>query len=128
MTSEVQLGRSVLESKERTELQAIAEQLSVKTTSRMKKADLISEILTAAGVGEPAAPSEAPARPAGRRPAAAKVEKADDGGSSAERSDSAADEGTTSETGDDEGTEAPRANNDRRRGDQNRGQQRDGQQ
>ena len=28
MTSDVQLGRSVLESKERTELQAIAEQLS----------------------------------------------------------------------------------------------------
>ena len=72
MTSDVQLGRSVLESKERTELQAIAEQLSVKTTSRMKKADLIDGILTAAGVGEPAAPApstEAPA-PAAAAPVA----------------------------------------------------------
>jgi len=59
MASDTQLGRSVLESKERTELQAIAEQLSVKTTSRMKKADLISGILTAAGVGEQ--PAEKPA-------------------------------------------------------------------
>ena len=65
MTSDVQLGRSVLESKERTELQTIAEQLSVKTTSRMKKADLISGILEAAGVSEsPSAPAEEkPARP-----------------------------------------------------------------
>jgi transcription termination factor Rho len=56
MTSDTQLGKSVLESKERTELQAIAEQLSVKTTSRMKKADLIAEILTAAGVGSETPP------------------------------------------------------------------------
>jgi len=61
MTSDTQLGRSVLESKDKTELQAIAEQLSVKTTSRMKKADVISEILSAAGVGEAPAADRAPA-------------------------------------------------------------------
>ena len=77
MTSDTQLGRSVLESKERTELQAIAEQLSVKTTSRMKKADLIAEILTAAGVGSEA-PASIEATPAAResssgRPARAKA-------------------------------------------------------
>ncbi len=80
MTTEAQLGRSVLESKERTELQAIAEQLSVKATSRMKKADLIDEILSAAGV------DKAPAKPAGRAPKAAKAEDAvDDSTSSAPR-------------------------------------------
>ena len=83
MTSDTQLGRSVLESKERTELQAIAEQLSVKTTSRMKKADLISEILTAAGVGEApapaaAAPSAPAARPARVRAPETPAEEGDD--------------------------------------------------
>jgi transcription termination factor Rho len=52
VTTDTQMGRSVLESKERAELQAIAEQLSVKTNSRMKKADLIDGILSAAGVGD----------------------------------------------------------------------------
>ena len=60
MTSDVQLGRSVLEAKERSELQTIAEQLSVKTTSRMKKAEIISGILEAAGVSEAPAPAPAP--------------------------------------------------------------------
>jgi transcription termination factor Rho len=77
MTSDTQLGRSVLESKERTELQAIAEQLSVKTTSRMKKADLIAEILTAAGVGADAPASvetsPAPSGATSGRPARAKA-------------------------------------------------------
>ncbi len=77
MTSDTQLGRSVLESKERTELQAIAEQLSVKTTSRMKKADLIAEILTAAGVGAEAPASvetnTAPSGATSGRPARAKA-------------------------------------------------------
>jgi transcription termination factor Rho len=72
MTTEAQLGRSVLESKERTELQAIAEQLSVKSTSRMKKADLIDEILSAAGV------DNTPSTPTGRPPKAAKAEDTDD--------------------------------------------------
>jgi transcription termination factor Rho len=80
MTSDVQLGRSVLESKERAELQTIAEQLSVKTTSRMKKADLISGILEAAGVSE--APSTAPSEERTERPARTpkpKASAADDG-------------------------------------------------
>ncbi len=74
MTSDVQLGRSVLESKERTELQTIAEQLSVKTTSRMKKADLISGILEAAGVSE--SPAAAPSEDRADRPARAPRSKA----------------------------------------------------
>jgi transcription termination factor Rho len=50
MTAEQQLERSVLESKERDELHAIAQALSVKTTSRTKKADMIDGILRATGV------------------------------------------------------------------------------
>ena len=74
MTSDVQFGRNVLESKERAELQAIAEQLSVKTTTRMKKGEIIDGILSAAGVGETSAEPKAPKR-SGRPPkAAAKVE------------------------------------------------------
>jgi transcription termination factor Rho len=75
MTSDVQFGRNVLESKERAELQAIAEQLSVKTTTRMKKGEIIDGILSAAGVGEQSAEPTAPKR-SGRPPkAAAKVEE-----------------------------------------------------
>ena len=51
MTAEQQLERSVLESKERDELHAIAQALSVKTTTRTKKADIIDGILKATGVG-----------------------------------------------------------------------------
>ena len=73
MTSDVQFGRNVLESKERAELQTIAEQLSVKTTTRMKKGEIIEGILSAAGVGE-SSPESPPAR-RGRPPkAAAKFE------------------------------------------------------
>ncbi|MGH9099722.1 MAG: transcription termination factor Rho [Acidimicrobiales bacterium] len=50
MTAEPQLERSVLEGKERDELQAIAQALSVKTNTRTKKADMIDGILKAAGV------------------------------------------------------------------------------
>ena len=82
MTSDVQLGRSVLESKERTELQTIAEQLSVKTTSRMKKADLISGILEAAGVSEsppaPAAEAQAPRPARTPRPQAPETQASED--------------------------------------------------
>ena len=78
MTSDVQLGRTVLESKERTELQTIAEQLSVKTTSRMKKADLISGILEAAGVAEGSS-SDTGAQP--KRPRAQRAERTDAEGS-----------------------------------------------
>jgi transcription termination factor Rho len=50
MTAEQQLERSVLEGKERDELQAIAQAMSIKTTTRTKKADIIDQILTATGV------------------------------------------------------------------------------
>jgi transcription termination factor Rho len=50
MTAEQQLERSVLESKERDELHAIAQAMSLKTTTRTKKADIIDQILTATGV------------------------------------------------------------------------------
>jgi transcription termination factor Rho len=61
MTAEQQLERSVLESKERDELHAIAQAMAIKTTSRTKKADIIDSILTATGVNVvadgPSAPS-----------------------------------------------------------------------
>ena len=47
MTAEQQLERSVLEGKERDELSAIAQAMSLKTTSRTKKADIIDQILDA---------------------------------------------------------------------------------
>jgi len=50
MTAEQQLERSVLESKERDELNAIAQAMSLKTTTRTKKADIIDQILDATGV------------------------------------------------------------------------------
>jgi transcription termination factor Rho len=50
MTAEQQLERSVLEGKERDELSAIAQAMSLKTTTRTKKADLIDQILDATGV------------------------------------------------------------------------------
>ncbi len=70
MTAEQQLERSVLESKERDELHAIAQALSVKTNTRTKKADIIDGILKATGVavegetvnGHAPGPSEAGAR------------------------------------------------------------------
>src|SRR3984893_17114568 len=100
MTAEQQLERSVLEGKERDELSAIAQAMSLKTTTRTKKADIIDRILDATGVttngesngtrngGAPNAatvngwgPSVTPARPKpARRPratAAAAVTEAD---------------------------------------------------
>ena len=50
MTAEQQLERSVLEGKERDELHTIAQAMSLKTTSRTKKSDIIDRILEAAGV------------------------------------------------------------------------------
>jgi transcription termination factor Rho len=50
MAAEQQLERSVLERKEREELRAIAEAMSLETNSRTKKADIIDQILRAAGV------------------------------------------------------------------------------
>ena len=51
MTAEQQLERSVLERKEREELRAIAQAMSLDTNSRSKKADIIDQILRAAGCG-----------------------------------------------------------------------------
>src|ERR1700722_15285652 len=50
MTAEQQLERSVLERKEREELRAIAQAMSLQTNSRSKKADIIDSILRPAGV------------------------------------------------------------------------------
>jgi transcription termination factor Rho len=50
MTAEQQLERSVLESKEREELQTIAQAMDIKTTTRSKKSDLIDQILSVTGV------------------------------------------------------------------------------
>ena len=66
MTAEQQLERSVLESKERDELHAIAQALSVKTNTRTKKADIIDGILKATGVAVDGVPSDAPAARAPR--------------------------------------------------------------
>ena len=73
MTAEQQLERSVLERKEREELRAIAQAMSLDTNSRSKKADIIDQILRAAGVevsagsanGGADAPHVPPAVPAG---------------------------------------------------------------
>src|SRR5271167_1251180 len=60
MTSGPQLERSLLETKERDELQTIAQALSIKTSARASKATLIGAILDAAGV-ESTEPRDAPA-------------------------------------------------------------------
>jgi transcription termination factor Rho len=75
MTAEQQLERSVLEGKERDELTAIAQAMSLKTTTRTKKADIIDQILTATGVTPGDGNGEAAPKPAARRgrpPAASK--------------------------------------------------------
>jgi transcription termination factor Rho len=76
MTAEQQLERSVLEGKERDELNAIAQAMSLKTTTRTKKADIIDQILDATGVtsgsngaGTPAAGSNGARRPRNAAPA-----------------------------------------------------------
>jgi transcription termination factor Rho len=69
MAAEQQLERSVLERKEREELRAIAQAMSLDTNSRSKKADIIDQILRAAGVevsaGSANGSSVAPARTRG---------------------------------------------------------------
>src|ERR1700722_21035252 len=74
MAAEQQLERSVLERKAREELGAIAQAMALDTNSRSKKADIIDQILQAAGVGVAASANggEAAAKPrrnGGRRPA-----------------------------------------------------------
>jgi transcription termination factor Rho len=82
MTAEQQLERSVLESKERDELHAIAQALSVKTTTRTKKADIIDGILKATGVvvdDSPAAPAVGRTPRGGRSRSTTPVTEAADG-------------------------------------------------
>ncbi|MHB8594869.1 MAG: transcription termination factor Rho, partial [Acidimicrobiales bacterium] len=70
MAAEQQLERSVLERKEREELRAIAQAMALDTNSRSKKADIIDQILRAAGVGSSAdgsANGAGPARSRARR-------------------------------------------------------------
>ncbi len=71
MTAEQQLERSVLERKEREELRAIAQAMSLDTNSRSKKADIIDQILRAAGVevsaGSTNGGADAPPRTRGTR-------------------------------------------------------------
>jgi transcription termination factor Rho len=82
MTAEQQLERSVLERKEREELRAIAQAMSLDTNSRSKKADIIDQILRAAGVEVSTASanggSDAPARPKAASRAAASNGDSDD--------------------------------------------------
>jgi transcription termination factor Rho len=62
--SEPVLERSVLERKERDELQTIAKALGAKPPARAKKADLVDLILTTAGITSSPAPEPAPPEPA----------------------------------------------------------------
>jgi transcription termination factor Rho len=85
MTADQQLERSVLEGKERDELSAIAQAMSLKTTTRTKKADIIDQILDATGVtsangsGGGGASNGAP-KPARRSRAAASADSDSDAG------------------------------------------------
>ena len=98
MTAEQQLERSVLEGKERDELSAIAQAMSLKTTSRTKKADIIDQILDATGVtsgsaaggasnGDAAQGPSNGTKPARRTRTAAATAEAGDGGDTAATSD-----------------------------------------
>ncbi|MHB8681302.1 MAG: transcription termination factor Rho [Acidimicrobiales bacterium] len=71
MAAEQQLERSVLERKEREELRAIAQAMSLDTNTRSKKADIIDQILKAAGVDAADGNGDGPAKSRARRPAAA---------------------------------------------------------
>src|SRR5437899_12794502 len=60
--SEPVLERSVLERKERDELQTIAKALGAKPPARAKKADLVDLILATAGITSPVVAEPAPSR------------------------------------------------------------------
>ena len=70
MTPDQQIDRSVLAGKDRDELHTIAGAIGVKAATRMRKADLIDAILTAANGGEAPADAPASAEPAKAEPAA----------------------------------------------------------
>ncbi len=111
MAAEQQLERSVLERKEREELRAIAEAMALDTNSRSKKADIIDQILRAAGVDATGADSSngaTPARPRSRTSNARAVASVD-----AElTADTAPTNGDSADVVHANGT-APAANNDR---------------
>jgi len=77
MTAGPQLERSLLEAKERDELQTIAQAMEIKTSARASKATLIGAILEAAGVGD-GAPEPAPAEVASNGAATHDPEPRDD--------------------------------------------------
>jgi transcription termination factor Rho len=58
------LEQSVLESKDKEQLLAIAKALGVKATARSKKADIIDQILESTGAGREPTAADAPAAPA----------------------------------------------------------------
>jgi transcription termination factor Rho len=89
MTAEQQLERSVLEGKERDELNAIAQAMSLKTTSRTKKADIIDQILDATGVTSGSNGASANGGEAGRSGGAGGATPATAKGASGESSASA---------------------------------------
>src|ERR1035437_1337023 len=99
MTVEQQLERSVLEGKERDELHAIAQALSVKTTTRTKKADMIDGILKATGVTVGAAVTPSAGATNGDGSSSGRSTNGSTNGSSdrstSDRSDPAGDEGAT---------------------------------
>src|SRR3954454_13304793 len=66
MSPDQQIDRSVLAGKDRDELHTIAGAIGVKAATRMRKADLIEAILSAANGGDPPAVTEAPATPAAK--------------------------------------------------------------
>ena len=113
MTAEQQLERSVLEGKERDELSAIAQAMSLKTTTRTKKADIIDQILDATGVTSGSAPAASSngddgtngTKPARRSRASAAARGAADAASFVS-GDSAADGAATADAGDAPAVEA----------------------
>src|ERR1700728_3266190 len=123
MAAEQQLERSVLERKEREELRAIADAMALDTNSRSKKADIIDQILRAAGVdattagsangaGTTNGASAAPARPracasSARAAATAEAEAKPD---QAETVETAAGNGDTAESAPSNGTSPARSN------------------
>ena len=113
MTAEQQLERSVLEGKERDELSAIAQAMSLKTTTRTKKADIIDQILDATGVTSGSAPAASSngddgtngTKPARRSRASAAARGAADAASFVS-GDGAADSAATADAGDAPAVEA----------------------
>ncbi|HTZ08517.1 MAG TPA: transcription termination factor Rho [Acidimicrobiales bacterium] len=119
MAAEQQLERSVLERKEREELRAIAQAMALDTNSRSKKADIIDQILRAAGVevGGGATNGSTPARARTSTRRAATNGASADGAGEAEAGEGPAangsaaaashDEPSGSTGGDDDGKSAP---------------------